>query len=314
MKMFAAFMFLLVCNVAMAQVLPAQFVHDRIFIVVPAPDGTEVRFYTDTGGGWNAISETVVERLKLPRTGSVESETGSNAVIAFPEFLKRAGVPAPVPDPWLRGQLVVTSADDILGDDGFLGSRWFAGRVWSLDYVNRKMAITSKWQAAPDQDEVTLGFAIDANGTRLMNFPRIAIVVDDQPIDVLFDTGATAKLSAAAAAQVGLQPETHVGASYIVKSIFDRWRKDHPEWKVIEGGDTVLRNSVAMIEVPRVTIGKTTVGPVWFAQRPDANFHGMMSSMMDKRVEGAIGGSAFKYLHLVIDYPNARAYLRTRVQ
>ena len=36
-------------------------------------------------------------------------------------------------EPWLQGQLVKV-VDEVLDHDGFLGSRWFAGRVWEIDY------------------------------------------------------------------------------------------------------------------------------------------------------------------------------------
>ena len=65
-----------------------------------------------------------------------------------------------------------------------------------------------------------------------------------------------------------------------------------------------------MIEVPLVKIAPVTVGPVWFSARPDATFHDFMSQMMDKKIEGALGGSALRYLDIVIDYPGAKAWLR----
>jgi hypothetical protein len=63
-----------------------------------------------------------------------------------------------------------------------------------------------------------------------------------------------------------------------------------------------------MIEVPHVTVAGFTVGPVWFAQKPDANFSGIMSPMMDKPVQGAFGGSGLRYFRIVLDYPKAMAW------
>ena len=64
-----------------------------------------------------------------------------------------------------------------------------------------------------------------------------------------------------------------------------------------------------MIKVPEIQIGSITVGPVWFTRRADENFHDFMSSMMDRKVEGAVGGSLLKYLQVVIDYPKEIAYV-----
>ncbi|AOH35153.1 hypothetical protein BGP89_01255 [Luteimonas sp. JM171] len=82
----------------------------------------------------------------------------------------------------------------------------------------------------------------------------------------------------------------------------------HPEWRVIQGAQAGTGSD--MIEVPEVEIAGFTVGPVWFTHRPDAAFHDMMSSMMDQRVEGAIGGNAFRHFVMTVDYPRAVAYFR----
>jgi len=66
-----------------------------------------------------------------------------------------------------------------------------------------------------------------------------------------------------------------------------------------------------MIQVPRVTIGKHTVGPVWFTRRDDENFTQFMSQWMDKEVAGAIGGSALKHFRtILIDYQKDLLYLQ----
>ncbi|HEY9066315.1 MAG TPA: hypothetical protein VIO33_15120, partial [Burkholderiaceae bacterium] len=65
---------------------------------------------------------------------------------------------------------------------------------------------------------------------------------------------------------------------------------------------------VPMIEVPRITVGGQTVGPVWFTQRSDANFREWMSQWMDKPIDGALGGSALKYFRVIVDYPGSAAY------
>ncbi|EQD64859.1 hypothetical protein B1B_06571, partial [mine drainage metagenome] len=68
----------------------------------------------------------------------------------------------------------------------------------------------------------------------------------------------------------------------------------------------------AMIEVLRLRIAGCTVGPVWFTERPDANFLRMMSSMTRGPVDGSLGGNALRGLRMTIDYPRALAWF-TRV-
>ena len=53
-------------------------------------------------------------------------------------------------------------------------------------------------------------------------------------------------------------------------------------------------------------------GPVWFTRRPDRNFHEYMSSMMDRKVEGALGRSLFQYFAITVDYPRAVAHFKAQ--
>ena len=96
------------------------------------------------------------------------------------------------------------------------------------------------------------------------------------------------------------------GTCFVVASIFDRWQEQHPDWRVIERADRIVKDEPA-IEVPVVTIAGHDVGPVWFTARRDRNFHEWMSQWMDRRIEGALGGSLFRYFTIHVDYPNATA-------
>lgn len=93
--------------------------------------------------------------------------------------------------------------------------------------------------------------------------------------------------------------------SFIVESVFEQWREEHPEWRVLDHADRML--DTPMIEVPEVRIGNQAVRPVWFTVRPDSNYHEYMSQWMDRRIDGALGGSALRYFRVIVDYPNAIA-------
>ena len=67
----------------------------------------------------------------------------------------------------------------------------------------------------------------------------------------------------------------------------------------------------AIMRVPTIDVGGRQIGPVWFTERPDRNFHDFMSRYMDQPIEGALGGSAWRYVTLVLDYPGAKAALLT---
>jgi hypothetical protein len=293
-----------------AQTLPAEFDHDRVHLVVPAEDGSTLKFYVDSGGGFDAITQPLADRLKLRRTGQAagDGDGVTFPLVDFPAFAVRAGVPPPLPDAWLNGKLAVVPPGDLMGDDAFLGSRWFAGRVWRIDYGRHEMTLLHGWQPEAADREIALGFQRDKNGTRRANMPRVTITVDGQPLDVLLDTGATIATTADSAPMFGVTPGGPVGGAFIVKSVFDAWHAKHPDWRVVDRGDRIQGITVPLIEVPHVTVAGCTVGPVWFAQRPDINFSRMMSSMMDKPVVGAFGSSGLRYFRVVLDYPDAKAW------
>jgi len=146
----------------------------------------------------------------------------------------------------------------------------------------------------------------DAKGARDNNFPRMIARIDGAEVPLLLDTGAETYLSPAAVAAIGDGQPAMRATSMIVKSQFDAWRAKHPDWRVID--DAQVGTHSRMIEVPSVEIAGSAVGPVWFTERPDRNFHAGMSSMMSGQVEGALGGNAFGHFRMTIDYPKGQAW------
>lgn len=286
--------------------VPAEFRADRIFVRPITVEGIELRLLTDSGGGNVFLrSEAVASRgwqISLEKL-----DGGTQEVVSCPPFRRDAWIP-PTGD--FRIVQDSDSTTDLLGDaDGFLGQSWHADRVWRFDYLHGTLSV---WNGtnAPSQSAdaaVPLGFQSDGEGNRLNAFPRIQASVDGGTSDFLLDTGATVHLSDAALSVIGGAPVQ--GTSFIVRSIFDRWRERHPDWRVIEEADTYANE--AMIEVPEVALGPCTVGPVWFTRRADSNFHTYMSQWMDRTVDGALGGSIWKHLRIVLDYTRSVAYIDT---
>ena len=210
----------------------------------------------------------------------------------------------------MEGHLYITEKDNLSisgNEDGFLGGRWHAEKIILFDYIDHKMSIfdTMSDVNVEQFDVIDLGFQ-KKDGKYTRAFPSIEIKILGVTLPMLFDTGATAKLSENAKTVLNSK-DTLIGTSYVVASTFDKWKRNNPTWLVIDGADELANES--MIRVPQIQIGTRTVGPVWFTRRKDYNFHTFMSSMMDQKVEGAIGGSLLKYLRVIIDYPNEIAYI-----
>lgn len=296
---------------SVAQPLPAEFACDRVHVEARTVDGNGVRFFTDTGGGtW--IAAAAAKRLALEPTRHGEGDDAPSTV-AFPGFAADAAIPVvdatvDTRGPAFRGRLfVMPEVPAFLKADGMLGQEWFGGRVWTFDYAAGTLAVGGPG-VADGEHTVALGFPLNADGLRSTHFPSIRATVDGEQLPFLLDTGASIRPSAAAAEAIALAgADDGCGTSFISTSVFERWRKNHPDWVVVESADLNVNNE-PMIRVPEMEIAGHTVGPVWFTRRADKNFHQFMSSMMDTKVEGALGGSLFRYFRMTIDYPAARAH------
>jgi hypothetical protein len=275
--------------------------HHRFFMAYPLLSGDSALFYTDTGGG-RIVYPAVAQKMNLS-IDSVAVENGYIEMLPVAGAFRERGWPAPLQSPFVfrDSQRMDTSFD------GMLGAYWFGDKRWRFGYAEGKLYRVDSidWRALPALHTVELGFMVDSTGRALTHFPRLDIMVDGDTISTLLDTGAKISLSDDAAAVMSQQGE--VAGSFIISTLFDRWRADNPEWRVIEGGDAQLE--MDLIEVPEIMVAGHTVGPVWFARRPDRNFTEYMSQWMDQPVQGAVGGSCFKYFEsVVVDYVVRKGY------
>lgn len=297
-----------------AQKLPAEFDHDRIFLVVQAPDGSTLRICTDSGGGGTRVGRSTAERLKLAPAGQIKDGGRTMSLVEFPRFLAKAGVPPPNKRRGGFGARAWVVDDTAMetGGDMFLGANWYSDHVWQIDYPRRELSLLHGFRPDAQDREIPVGFVNDARGRRALDYPRITIGVDGQPIDVLLDTGALFTTSETSAPTFDVKPGDRVAGSFIAKALFDQWHARHPDWKVIEQGDSIHGHAFPLIEVPAVEVAGQTVGPVWFAERDDKVWsrEGMMGPLMDEEIHGAFGGSGLHYFRVVVDYPRGKAWFR----
>ncbi|MDE2315599.1 MAG: hypothetical protein KGK06_04260 [Xanthomonadaceae bacterium] len=299
------------------QVMPTVYEAGHFYAVPETRDGQRLKLVVDTGGGGGGglywISGAAANRLHLQTRDCAAG--GSHLTVApLPDY--RPGHALPPPDSDFCGAVVlVNPRGDVTPDDGQLGAGYLPGHVWTFDYPAERLTLQgSAWRPDPTAHPVPLGFPRDGDGRPTDGFARIVIRVDGQPLDMLLDTGATAHPTAAGKQASGIPTVNGYGvASYITRSVLERWHKAHPGWRVVDGGDDLLGSKPAsrMIEVPDVEIGGWSVGPVWFTERPDRNF-GIkgMSRYMDSAVTGAVGGNVFEHFVMTIDYPHATAWFR----
>lgn len=304
-----------------ATVLPVSDDEDRWIAHPVTAAGDTLDQYTDTGGGLVFIARDGFRLGGVALAFRDTTARGDSTFVApWPRWRPGAGIPEP-----LGGALAsrFVSMDSATargafgpgplrpGRGGLLGADWFAERVWCFDYPAQTLTLlpsttpAARLGPAPRGGAtVPLGFTTGSvAGTP--RFPRVTVIIDGDPLDLLFDTGATTELTDEAQRTIGDARPLSRAASFIARSVFERWRARHPEWRVVLHAE--VGSGQDMIEVPTVRVADLRSGPVWFTVRPDAAFHQFMSQFMDRSVDGALGGTALRYFRVTVDYPHARA-------
>ncbi|CAN5451223.1 hypothetical protein BH10PSE17_BH10PSE17_07730 [soil metagenome] len=289
-------------------VLPTAYRQGQFFAVPELADGRVMRLLVDTGGGggdgmyW--VTAEMVKSLGLVR-GKCEINSESIEVTLIPEFRRGRGLPDPIGP--CRNILV----QPVPYPTGMLGATYLSRRTWTFDYPNQRLLLVHGEFRAPEGARSTpMPLKVDEDGDVYSGMPRVTITVDGQPIDMLLDTGATARPSAQAIATAAIgTTDGQAAGSYITTSVFNEWHRSHPDWPVLDAGDVLFAAQPSrMIRVPGVTIAGWTTGPAWFIERADANFTEFVSAFTDIQVEGAVGGNVLHSFVMTLDYAHRTAW------
>jgi hypothetical protein len=305
-----------------AVTVPARFVAGRVLATPRTTDGHTLTLWVDTGGGGGSgmylLTASAVDKLHL-QTSRLTLGKQSARVATLPTYARGAGIPAPAGR--YAKALVIKSLGSPADDthyDGMLGAGYLPGnfrshaRIWTFDYPGHHLTLQRPhWQPSAEARSVPLHFPHDDEGRLGSGFPRFVVRVDGKPLSMLLDTGATGYPTAAARRVEGGHARVRA-TSFITTNQLERWHHQHPDWRVVNDADRmrIKGQSMRAIEVPSVTIAGWRVGPVWFTERPDTNFHDYMSSMMDAQVEGAIGGNALRHFVMTVDYHDFKGWFR----
>ena len=300
--------------------IPSTFIEgERFYIKLPLANGDTILALGDTGGGNSMMLPATVKKKNLSAKISTGLLKGIMPVhyILFKDLVSDVHFPQPsllrsfiIRQPFTRlteSSLFIPPMDEEMkfitqsmpDMEVFLGQNFFMHHAWTIDYMHQNITVNTPLteQDKSKANVQKLGFKKNNNGENIFGHPSMYIEVNGERIDVLFDTGATISLSDDGKKALNKNAKT-IGGSFIATSIFNKWRKEHPEWKYYPKAD--MKNDV--IEVPFVKIGSHEIGPVLFAKRADENWSTGMINTMDKVVKGAIGGSGLKYLKVTIDY------------
>ncbi len=301
-------------------IIPTHFVDgERFYVKLPISNNEFLMAFGDTGGGITFLAPNAIKKGDIQSNLKMGIVKGIMPIeyILYKDLVKNNSFPIPNPNnkfiirnPFnivTNPLLMIPPMEDELKFmfkvqpemEAFLGQTFFMDHSWTIDYPNEQLMVNT-----PISDSLInhpnvqkLGFKKNTNQEKLNGHPSMTIEIDGETIDVLFDTGATMVLTEDGKKQFKTNKKTLAG-SFIAVSIFNKWRKEHPDWKYYPkadyGGD--------VIEVPIVKIGKFEVGPVLFVVKRDEAWSEGMINTMDKVVKGAIGGTFLKYFKVTIDY------------
>ncbi len=282
-----------------AKPFTATMQHHRFFVEARTPEGKVLQLFTDSGGGMNF---TTAGADKLGVAYDRDAKPGAQVLgeTPWPRYVDDIPPPASTGADW-RVPILAPALVSDMDFDGMLGAPWFGNRTWEWDYrvgTLRRLP-DGRLPKADPAHVVKLGFQRGGDGAHTTHFPRIPARIDGQDLQFLFDTGATFRLDTAAAARLGDAGALQRAGNFVTASVFDRWRKAHPDWPYIEKGDA----GAAMIQVPAVDVAGFRTGPAWFSVRPDKAFHEWMAQWMNRPVDGALGGETFRDFRITVDYP-----------
>ncbi len=288
------------------EVSGVKFKDNRIWVKVLTEEGEKIKFYTDTYGPYDCINEKTLSKLTTPihrlnpenKIHDDFFKEGFNRYINFPKLSKGQFFPGVqlldelyLSIPTAKGDEIFICPDHIYYKENQLGKHWFYNRIWTFDYLNKKLIFHREGIENTIIDSthiVNIRFAGDA--------PLIPVIIDGEEYEFLFDTGAMAGLTDDALQILDDGLRNWRGTSFLRASIFDELRDSHPEWIYIEDANSYSKNDLLVVEY--IEIGGYIVGPVEFLRQ---EMTGLDWS------GGAIGGSAFQYFTITLDYPNKYA-------
>jgi len=282
--------------------LPVVYDDHRFFVVPVTGKGKTLSFLTSTG------EESIIYSQGARELNVTIATSGDITAIQLPTMDPDHEIPAArgedgfirvVSERYRRPYMSAACW-------GILGHTWFAERVWTLDYPAQKMYLrpVGDLPTVDGKHAVDLAFRSELDGGRENNLPRLQVEIAGEHLDMALHTGASAVLNDGVVKQLDDKRPAARGMSFISQSQFDAWKAKN-QWRVIERAEQ--GNSAAMIEVPKLTIGGFEVGPVWFMARPDAYFREQVSSKLDRRVTGALGGNALRFFRVTLDMPGSVA-------
>jgi|GEM_PF-4053600 len=277
-------------------ILASEMLNNRYFLKFPTESKDTLKMFTDTGGGFDILWKSTFDSLNPPF--ALTEMRGRTLRRVQWESLRL--IDFENSSELVKDDLIVYPAPKIMPDsDGFLGGSFFVnGKIWQFNYVDQTIGTidTIRW----DQRETNqLKMNIQKNDKNEITgiHPALKIVIGNDTLKVLFDTGATMLPSQKGRNALTPKNLPSYAGSYLSSKKIKELHKNHPDWTFIENGSKYA-GGADMINIPEIKIGQIKAQNVWFVERPKSNF----IKINGKHLDGAIGGNAMKNFKVIADY------------
>jgi len=263
--------------------IASSFAGNAVFLF-PSTHEPALKLRLDTGG-YDLISAAAAHRMHLTE-GTVHLTGGDRATFELPQPSALSA------DALLQARPGALESTFVEPVDGTLSFGRFATQTLTIDFPKKMVTLG---ESHPGGDRVTLTVGLGARpapGLAPTAFALVPVTIDGERIMMLLDTGADVAIAAS--------------LPLIATSLFERLRARHPGWAVLTGVARMAesKGSVTLLRVPDVQIGTHRAPPTWFAVREDAETYTNLTRMFKTKVEGDLGGEAFRAWRITIDVPH----------
>lgn len=230
-----------VASAQAATVVPTVYEAGHFFATPTLANGQVLRLLVDTGGGgvnyW--LQESTAARLGLQKVSC--PELADAPLVTAPEYQPGKGLPRPKTYCGAISALVPEGGIDTKMD-GMVGSSYLPDHIWTFDYLRRTLSIEApNWTPPDNARALHMNLPATRKGQVRQSFPRITVTIAGESVDMLLDTGATARPTRQGLAIMGTSVVNGEGTtSYATARFINRWHEAHPDWTVLDNADELF--------------------------------------------------------------------------
>ena len=276
--------------------IASSFVGNAVFLV-PSSSEPALKLRLDTGG-YDLVSAAAAHRVRL-KEGTVHLTGGDRSTFELPQPSALSS------DALLQARPGALESTFVEPVDGTLSFGRFAAQPLTIDFPKKTVALG---ESHPGGDRVTMTVGLGARPAPNLvpsAFALVPVTIDGERIMMLLDTGADVAIDAANRNRFDDAAATR-SLPLITTGLFERLRARHPAWSLLAGAARMAETKagVTLLRVPEFQIGTHRAPPTWFAVREDAETYTNLTRMFKTKVEGDLGGEAFRAWRITIDVPH----------